>query len=354
MTDRKKLKVLILVLFFGLQLSEAQVGVNILNPHNTAALHVQSPPGVFKGLLTPSMTTSDRMNITSGTVTPADGLIVYDVSHRMHYYYHASAGKWVSMSPLVLSTPVFGANNYPTGTITTPISSVSTSFSMGINTQSPVQALHVVGNSTISGNAEVGGNHSVSGAGNFSGALNVSGAINVSGFSSNAMVPTGAIIMWSGTLIPAGWAICDGAMHGGIPTPDLRGRFIVGMNSTQSAQNTSGQFIAVGASGLTPSNAPADGSTVNYGAIGNTGGENGHTLSLAEMPSHTHNVSASVTNNSVFGFNGPGNTWIGDGTSYSGDQQTPGVNISETAKGNNQVHENRPPYYVLAYIIKLP
>jgi hypothetical protein len=39
-------------------------------------------------------------------------------------------------------------------------------------------------------------------------------------------VPTGGIIMWSGTIatIPAGWALCDGSNG----TPDLRNRFIAG------------------------------------------------------------------------------------------------------------------------------
>src|SRR5262249_23951377 len=40
----------------------------------------------------------------------------------------------------------------------------------------------------------------------------------------NNLLPTGSIIMWSGTSAPTGWALCDGG--GG--RPDLRGKFIVG------------------------------------------------------------------------------------------------------------------------------
>src|ERR1043165_1030286 len=109
-----------------------QVGVNILTPHTSAALDVESPPGTFRGLLTPSMTTANRIAITSGTTPAADGLIVYDVDHHMHYYYHASAGKWVSMSPLVLSTPTTVSTGYPSGIITTPLSGTVTTFSLGI------------------------------------------------------------------------------------------------------------------------------------------------------------------------------------------------------------------------------
>ncbi|MBL7932697.1 MAG: tail fiber protein [Bacteroidia bacterium] len=339
----------ITLLLFLLALSEqyeCQVGVNILTPHNSAALQVESPAGTVKGLLTPSMTTTQRMSMSTGTNSPSDGLVVYDKDHRMHYYYQGSINRWVSMSPLTLSTPTTGSTNYPSGVITTPSSSAT--FSLGINKQNPIQALDVVGNATVSGNLQTGGD--ITSSGTIS-----TGTLNVGGFSSNALVPTGAIIMWSGTLIPVGWAICDGGTYNGLTTPDLRGRFIVGMNNTPGSQYIpTGQYIAVSSGSVTPVNAPADGTTINYGAIGNTGGENGHTLSLAEMPNHTHNVSASLANSNVFGFNLWGNVWIGNGTSYSGDPQTVSVSVSETAKGGDQIHENRPPYYVLAYIIKLP
>ncbi len=125
------------------------------------------------------------------------------------------------------------------------------------------------------------------------------------------VVPQGMISMWSGTVPPAGWALCDG---GGSPArPDLRGRFIVGYD-------------------------PGD---ADYDAIGKAGGSKRHTLTALEMPSHTHGFAAFNPENSVGG-SGDGNHWkIGAGP-------TP---IQPT--GGNQPHENRPPYYTLAYIIKL-
>ena len=51
-------------------------------------------------------------------------------------------------------------------------------------------------------------------------------------------VPSGAIIMWSGSIgsIPAGYYICDG--NNG--TPDLRDRFVVGAGNTYAVGNTGG------------------------------------------------------------------------------------------------------------------
>lgn len=43
------------------------------------------------------------------------------------------------------------------------------------------------------------------------------------------LIPTGAIIMWSGTIatIPSGWVLCNGSNG----TPDLRNRFVVGADA---------------------------------------------------------------------------------------------------------------------------
>lgn len=48
-------------------------------------------------------------------------------------------------------------------------------------------------------------------------------------------LPIGIITLWSALPTatetpPAGWAICDGTVQNGYPTPDLRGRFPIGAN----------------------------------------------------------------------------------------------------------------------------
>ena len=51
-------------------------------------------------------------------------------------------------------------------------------------------------------------------------------------------VPSGGIIMWSGSIgsIPSGYYICDGTNG----TPDLRDRFVVGAGNTYAVGNTGG------------------------------------------------------------------------------------------------------------------
>jgi len=116
---------------------------------------------------------------------------------------------------------------------------------------------------------------------------------------------TGMIMLWSGAVgdIPAGWVLCNGAND----TPDLRNRFVVG----------AGDEYAVDANG----------------------GEKEHILTVGEMPAHSHNYPKDA--NECPDDGGPGDI-IGDGG--------PTTATSETGGGG--AHENRPPYYSLAYIMK--
>lgn len=368
---RKRGQQILFVLFFLLLTKTyAQVGVNILTPHSSAAMQIESPTGTAKGLLTPTMTTVQRVSINTGTNVAADGLVVYDKDHHMHYYYNAYLSKWVSMSPLTLSA--VGSSIIPSGVITTPSSSAT--FSMGINKQNPTQALDVVGNATVSGNINTGGNLNVSGNSTVTGNSHIAGTLTVPGFASNALVPTGIIAMWSGTVVPIGWGLCDGGTYLGLQTPDLRGRFIVGVDNYAGTISFGGQHLMYGQSGTTPAVAPNTGTVINYGTIGNTGGENGHTLSTSELPKHNHALqngtdgsSASISNTTVqddiSGFSASGGLLNGNSSKIDNAIVNPKThnhtisgNTGDGTSGglNNQTHENRPPYYVLAYIIKLP
>lgn len=126
--------------------------------------------------------------------------------------------------------------------------------------------------------------------------------------------------MWSGSVIPDGWYLCDGENG----TPDLRNRFIVGAGDEYS--------------------------------IGDVGGENTHILTSAEMPNHKHTINVNTE---------PGSTLDSEGTNYLSvintsnatylmglEDEDGAISLNTTTTGNGQAHENRPPYYALAYIMK--
>lgn len=167
--------------------------------------------------------------------------------------------------------------------------------------------------------------------------------------------PLGVIKMWAGSKLPDGYIYCDGAQYpngtgenkdyaalysvigdtfnkapnrngsaqstsaGHFRVPDLRGRFIVGY----------------------------DGDDSDYKDLGKVGGEKKHTLTIDEMPNHNHqqNLRAYGTDT----WKGGGNTSENNATSLFNKTAQYG-NTEKTGGGN--AHENRPPYYVLAYIMK--
>lgn len=130
----------------------------------------------------------------------------------------------------------------------------------------------------------------------------------------NIAMPSSAsghgIILFSGAIadIPSGWYLCDGSNS----TPNLRDRFVVGAGSSY--------------------------------AVGDTGGEANHVLTEAEMPSHVH--SAKVQWGTSDGQNRRPETGSGN---YAG---TGATTQNTDATGSGSAHENRPPYYALAYIMK--
>lgn len=140
-------------------------------------------------------------------------------------------------------------------------------------------------------------------------------------------IPSGVIAMWSGTVatIPDGWLLCNGSNG----TPDLRSRFIVGAGADGGTHTAGTGGIGSG-----------------YYAPGAAGGEDKHTLTVAEMPSHSHAASVIVGNGDE------GYSCAGYSLAYSYTWGTYYLNVSTTSTGGGGAHENRPPYYALAYIMK--
>ena len=163
------------------------------------------------------------------------------------------------------------------------------------------------------------------------------------------LVPPGTIVMWSGSLnsIPNGWALCDGANG----TPDLRDRFIVGVGTTYVVGDTGGAASVT----LTVNQIPAHTHSGSSGAAG----------------AHNHTASSSTNQGPEFSQSSShgGGVYYGMGTIQYNNNQRLGIHshditvneagshthpISIGNAGDGQAHENRPPYYGLAFIMKLP
>lgn len=125
--------------------------------------------------------------------------------------------------------------------------------------------------------------------------------------SSAYAIPSGSIMIWSGSIasIPSGWVLCDG--NNG--TPNLQDRFVAGAGGTY--------------------------------AVDATGGSDTHTLTESELAAHTHTFSGAV------------NAQADENLSDGGTQNNIDDNKVTQSTGGNSAHENRPPYYALAYIMKV-
>lgn len=136
-----------------------------------------------------------------------------------------------------------------------------------------------------------------------------------------------------------GWALCNGSNG----TFDLRGRFPIGYDNRNSD----------------PANGIWD---VDYNTVGETGGEKAHTLVMGEMPKHTHTGSASATgavtagNYGVVKRSNSGDATTTDTVDATGSGTEPDVlnpPFHLPAAGNDQPHENRPPYKVIVFIQRI-
>lgn len=150
-------------------------------------------------------------------------------------------------------------------------------------------------------------------------------------------VEAGRLEMTAAAGAPAGWLLCQGqsllrasyaslyaaigVVYGSVDgthfnVPDLRGRTIVGQDSSQTEFDT----------------------------LGEKAGAKTHTLSVAEIPSHSHASPAG------------GQYWVGGGTNIFGGGTLYSATLAAATgqnAGGGGAHNNLQPYIVLNYIIKI-
>lgn len=150
----------------------------------------------------------------------------------------------------------------------------------------------------------------------------------VLGADGSKAIQSGIICLWSGSVdnIPDGWALCNGENG----TEDLRDKFVVG----------AGRNYAVNATGGSASQA------VNLS--GSTGAT---TLSVNQMPSHTHSISAFWrTMGSSDHYGSAINNRVNEGVTVNA---TGGSQSHSHSLSGSATVSTLPPYYAKCYIQKL-
>jgi len=160
-------------------------------------------------------------------------------------------------------------------------------------------------------------------------------------------IPTGSVMPFAGSAAPNGWLLCNGSavsrivysnLFSAISTnygagdgtttfnlPDFRGRTLVG----------------AGVGGVDSS-----GRALTSRSLGQTGGEEVHQLTIAEMPVHQHYSFGENLPSWSYGTYGPNNNQgpdSGDGDNYL---------LGTTSAGGDQAHNNIQPFGVVNCIIK--
>lgn len=172
--------------------------------------------------------------------------------------------------------------------------------------------------------------------------------------------PLGIIQMWAGAKVPEGYVLCDGTAYkqsdypelfaalgsafnmalsaagtayttqsGYFRVPDLRGRFVVGRHDSDNDYRTNGQG----------------------------GGAKTVALTEAQLPSHKHNFKDYYHSEGSKKIKGnydavETNSNVGCGDTDYDNHYLQWYKHDTEAAGNGQAHENRPPYYVMAYIMR--
>jgi microcystin-dependent protein len=141
---------------------------------------------------------------------------------------------------------------------------------------------------------------------------------------------------------PKGWAFCNGQL-----LPINQNQALFALLGTTYGGDGRVNFALPNLQGRVPMH------TGSGHTIGETGGEQNHTLNVAELPSHTH--SPVGTNNAPDKPSPVNNTWANAaGNNAYAASSNASMNPTAVANaGSSQAHQNMQPYLTLNFIIAL-
>lgn len=161
-------------------------------------------------------------------------------------------------------------------------------------------------------------------------------------------IPAGVIVMWSGSVAPSGWALCNGSNG----TPDLRNRFVVSTGSSFPAGSTGGSKDAtLVAHSHTFVGSAFTGTTSSAGAHQHDSSFGERAQESQYAPFGTSGRVNSVGTRAGIDFDNSGWNTSEAGTHSHTLNGVPSGTIS--ASGSSATNANLPPYYALAFIMKL-
>jgi len=318
----KQIHAVLLFLFCSIY-GQAQVGINNPLPDSNSVLDLKANN---KGLLIPRMTTVQREAMVS--LSPTQGMMVYDTKLDVIFIFYSS--KWYAMNPW--KTEYRTDKNSSSASMTSMTAGSINYGNIGIGVPYPTEKLQV------------------------------NGKIKATEFIGYGAVPLGGIIMWSGKTPPTGYVLCvggGGAHTNHFTVPDLRGRFVVGFDPAKANYNQPGNLSTQGGSSK---------------IAGGSGGLDSVSLDLSQIPRHNHGIDDPSHTHKYYDFNAytsvgfeadcscdrsdgvSGGSW----TYRTGQSVTTGITVeygggvgSAQSGSNGANHENRPPYYTLAYIMRV-
>jgi microcystin-dependent protein len=152
-------------------------------------------------------------------------------------------------------------------------------------------------------------------------------------FNVTQIVQSGLMMMWPTSSAPTGWLICDGSA---VSRTTYSALFAL-IGTTYGSGDGSTTFNLPNMQGNVPVGYKSG--DTNFGTLAGTGGEETHTLSVTEMPSHSHTLTLNGG-----GATSTSNQW-GEASASPAAQTTSSV-------GGGGAHNNIQPFLTILFIIK--
>ena len=171
---------------------------------------------------------------------------------------------------------------------------------------------------------------------------NITGTVTAGDFVGNGVIPIGGIIMWSGAdnAVPSNWQLCNGTNG----TPNLIDRFVVGRGSAYGSGATGGSTDSVIVShNHTVNDTSHD---HNYAFASRDGSSIGNNYSGSGISNVTDRGNISELEQS----GGPDGDRL---AGYTADTQSVATGVTIDAEGVSGTGKNLPPYYAIAYIMRI-